>query len=302
MKKKEVLIIIAAVLIFCSGAFSMVFKSALKSAARITELVVPKASGIAKASGSEIVEDTINLSEFDDIKIDVSSLNTYIEPGDSYKLEYHVREEYVPQVDQDGHELEIKQPSHFGINIVGLFEDEDEYYRLIVPKDSGIFKVDVESSSGTVSVEDLQIKGKIKISSGNIKIKDIEGDELKLYASSGNISLENVNIEDLKLDISSGGIKAENCITDKLDAEMTSGNMNLEGIKFNKADFDMTSGNLKAVVSGKEEDYSYNLEATSGNLKVGDKRYGDKYKSGNDKDHMITVDMTSGNCNITFED
>ena len=299
MKKKEVLLVIAAVILFATGVVTMVFKSAAKSAAHALEMVFPNAS---KVASSEIIEDTVDLSEFRELKVDVSAMNTYIEAGDSYKLEYRVREDYIPKVEERGDKLTITQPSHFGINLGGLFDSEEEYYRLTVPKDAGMLEFDVESSSGTVSVEDLQIEGKIKISSGEMILRDIEGEELKLYASSGNIQLKNVNTKELKLDLTSGSVQAETCTTDELDAEMTSGNMKLEDMKFNKADFDMTSGDIDAEIYGNEEDYSYNLKSTSGDLRINGNSYDEKYKSGDDKDHMITVDMTSGNFDLTFSE
>lgn len=277
----------------------MVFKSAAKSAARVIETAFPN---VAKASNEEVVEDTIDLSKFDELKIDVSSVNTYIEQGDGYKLEYRVRERNVPTVDQKGDKLVIKQPSHFGINIVGLFEDKEEYYRLTVPKDAGIIDIDAELSSGTISVEELKLKGKIDISSGQIKLKSIEGEELKLLASSGNINVEDLTADELKFKLTSGNLNVEKCTTDKLEAEVTSGHIEFDEIKFNKADFDMTSGNIRANVIGKKSDYSYDLDATSGGMKIDGERYKDGYKSGDDKDHMISVDMTSGNLDISFSE
>ena len=297
MKKKEIILILVAVILFCTGAVTMVFKSAVKSAAHALEIAFPNA---VKASGKEIVEDTIDLSEFKELKVDVSAMNTYIETGDSYKLEYRVREDYIPNIEEKGDKLTIKQPSHFGITLHGLFDSEDEYCRRSLPKDAGMLEFDVESSSGTVSVEDLQINGKIEISSGEIVLNNIEGDELKLEASSGSIDLKDVNTKKLKLKITSGGVQAEYCNTDKLEADMTSGNMNLEDLKFSKAAFDMTSGNVEAEVLGSEKDYSYNLKSTSGDLRINGKSYDDDYRSGDDKDHMITVDMTSGNFDLSF--
>ena len=302
MKKKEVLILIAVCILFCTGAFTMVFKSALKSAARAIEAVAPNAGSVVKAASDEIVEDTIDLKEFKELKLDVASLNTYIEPGDGYKLEYRVRKKYVPQIDEKGDKLTIKQPSHFSISFGNLFDDEEEYYRLTVPKDAGMMDFDLESASGSLNVEDLQIKGKIEISSGAVNLRNIEGEDLKLGASSGNLNLEDVNAKDLTVKITSGHVTATKCAMKKLEADMTSGNMDLEDIKFDKAEFDVTSGNVDAEVIGREEDYSYKLKSTSGDLTINGKSFGDKYKSGDDKDHMISVDMTSGNVDISFSE
>ena len=213
-------------------------------------------------TSSEIVEDTVAISEFEKLEVDVASINTYIKYGDEYKLEYRVLEENVPVVDQDGDTLSIEQPSHvFGVNF--SFDGYGEqFYRITVPKDTKILDVDLDATSGKMSVEDVDIKGKIKLTSGDLILKDID--------------------------------------SDKLSITMTSGDANIENLAVNDLDIDMTSGSMDLELAGSEDDYSYKLEATSGDFRLGDKKIDKEYRSDDKKDKKITAEMTSGNLKITF--
>ena len=296
MKKKEVLILIGIVLVFCTGAFSLMTKTISKAASTISSVA------FSKAGRGEIVEDTVDLAKFKELKIDVASMNVYVEQGDDYKLEYRVYEDYIPKVEEKGDELEIRQPSHNGIvfHLGSWFDEEEQYYKLTVPKDAGALDVDLEASSGLISVENIDMAGKIEISSGEVKLDNIEGEKLKLKASSGDINLENLNVDELDFKLTSGDLKAYKCDTKALDAHMTSGNMGLDEIKFDSANFKMTSGKIDAHVVGNSKDYSYDLRSTSGDMRVDGKTYDHDFKSGDDKDNRISVDMTSGDLDISF--
>ena len=64
----------------------------------------------------------------------------------------------------------------------------------------------------------------------------------------------------------------------------------------------MTSGSMDLEIAGSEDDYSYDLDATSGNFILGDKRIDKEYRSGDNKDKTIKADMTSGSLSISFTD
>ncbi len=293
MKKKEMIILVAVLAVFCSGAFTWL----RAQAAHAKSLVFPK------RASREIVTDTVDLSEFNDLDVDVASINTYLEYGDSYKLEYRVYKDSVPEISQKNKHLEVKQPSHFRIHFFDfgdLSRDNEEYYKLTVPKNSEVLKVDLEASSGKIEVEDVDIKGKVEISSGNIKLKNIDSEELTLCATSGDIDIDTLKLDELRLNLTSGNLEAENCSTSELDAKMTSGRMDIKKIKFDKADIDMTSGDMDIEVEGKESDYSYEFDATSGAIRLNGKKMDDEYRFGDNDDNLIKAEVTSGDMNITF--
>ncbi len=295
MKKKEILII-ALLLVVCIEAFSVAFKFVVKAAVHRGN------ESFHIVSDKKIVENTVELSEFKKLDLDVASVNTYVEPGDTYKLEYHVYENNIPVIDQGRDSLSIKQPSNVGLFNFnpGNWEGEEQYYKITVPKTAEVINVDMEATSGMISIEDIDVEGKILISSGNVKLENSKSDELYLHATSGNIEMKDVELQKLKLDLTSGDLCASDCVAENIDAEMTSGNMDFDDMKFNNAYFDLTSGNIELEAVGSEDDYSFDMKSTSGDFEVNGKKIDEGYHTDAGKDRIIKVDMTSGSFNISF--
>ncbi len=295
MKKKE-LLIIGLFLVVCIEALFAGFKFIVKAAVNGGD------KSFHTFSNKTLVEETVDLAEFEKLNIDVSSVNTYIEPGDSYKLEYCVYENNAPILDQDREKLSIKQPLNTGVFNINpsYLKNEEQYYKLTIPKNAGVINVDMEASSGKISIEDIDVEGKIFISSGEIVFENSSGDELFLHATSGEIDMKNTKVDRLKLDLTSGDLSARSCVTDSIDAKMTSGNMDIHDMIFNKADFEITSGCINLEVVGSEDDYAFDLKATSGEFNVNGTKAEKNYRTDRDTDKMITADITSGSLNVSF--
>lgn len=295
MKKREILLLVLLVLVFCTGIVSWVGASVAKASNKVFQ----------KKSKGAIITDTVDLTEFKRIDLDVSSINAYIEPGDGYKLEYRAYKDNLPEIQEHNGKLVVKQPTHFRVRFImfsNMFDNDEEFYKITVPKNSGLIDVDLNASSGRISVGNVDINGRIDISSGNIDLENITSEKLRLDATSGDIDIKNVELDELSVDITSGNLDASRCTTDELECKLTSGRMDFEELKVNKVDFDMTSGDADLEIVGKEDDYSYDLDATSGSFKLNGKRINDSYKTDGSKDKEIKAEMTSGSMSISFKD
>ena len=277
----------------------IVLATGLKMGAKPVVAIGNKQSGGSR----ELIKESIELSKFDELDVDIASIGTYIEQGDSYRLEYQAYEDNVPKITENNDKLTVKQPSHstfrFGVDFSG---DDEQYYRIIVPEDAGVLDVDLDAASGLISVDSVNIDGKVDIASGLVQIKNVESKELKVAAASGKVELENITTKKLKLDLSSGMMNVDNCTTKDLDAELTSGTMTFDRMTFDKADLDESSGKIELNVVGTKDDYSYDIEATSGSIKIDGNSVGKSYKTDGDKDKEIKADMTSGSLDITFSE
>lgn len=264
---------------------------------------VVKAGYDEMGKNGEMTSGTMALKDFDSLNVNVASINTYIEEGDEYKLEYKAYEKNVPIVKENGGKLSVEQPSQTGIFRISfsfLKDEEEQYYKITVPKNAGEIDLDLDAASGKVAVSDVNVNGRINLASGSAKLKNISAKELILRAASGKMDLDKVELSKLDVEVLSGKLTSTDCAVDELDADMSSGSMDFDKIKFNKGDFDVSSGSLKVNVLGKEEDYSYDVEAASGSIRIGDRKVGDEYKSEAGGDKKIKADVSSGSIKFSF--
>ncbi len=293
MRKKEILLMLGLILVGCAvaGVRYVANPAAFTSGAVMTSI-----------SADEMVSEKKDLSAFDELKVDVSTISTYIEQGDSYSLEYHVLKKNIPEVKENNDKLSIRQPSGKGIFHINFIvsPQDGQYYKITVPKDCNILDVDLEASSGEIDIKNVNVNGKVELSSGSATIKGSTSDDLMVKASSGSIRLENITLSDLDIDIASGNVQVNTCSTDKLDLHLSSGNIDFDDIAFNEADLHISSGTVNLKVSGNDEDYSYDLDKSSGNITVDGKSVGDNYKVDKSNNKKITADLSSGNLNISF--
>ncbi|WP_026493066.1 MULTISPECIES: DUF4097 family beta strand repeat-containing protein [unclassified Butyrivibrio] len=250
----------------------------------------------------DLVTGSMELSAFDELDVDIASIGAYLVQGDSYKLEYQAYEENVPKVTESGHKLTIKQPSHksfvFGFNL--LPREDEQYYRITVPKDAGIIDVDMDAASGVLSVDGVNIKGKLDIASGLLEVNNVESEKLTCSAASGKIDLKDIKAEKLTLDLASGLMNVTGCTARDLDTELSSGTVTIDEMTVDNADFDITSGKVSLNLVGNKDDYSYDLDATSGSIKVDGASTEKKFKADGNTDKKIKADLTSGSFDVTF--
>lgn len=295
MKKKKdpVIILLIIVVVMCAVTAS---KIVIKHVAHAKDDPI---SRYFVTAGDKIKDGTVDISQFDELDLDVSSIDTYIQTGDSYKLEYHAYEYNIPEVEQRGGELTVKQPSHSGIFNLHIV-NEEQYYKLTVPENAGMLNVDLEASSGRISVENVDLEGKATLSSGNLILTNSKGDDLTIHISSGNANIENISFSKLKMELLSGNLNINGGTLDELETEMSSGNMDLSGMSFNQGEFKSSSGNLNLEVVGSADDFSYDLKSSSGSIIVDGKKMEKKYRTEDDKDKTIKAELSSGKINISF--
>ena len=257
-----------------------------------------------KKGGSTMESGNIDLDDFDSVRIDVSSVDTIIEKGDGYSLEYMAYNDSVPETEVKNGHLTITQP---GRNAFFMFDfrffgnDQRPYYKLTVPDDCKKLDINLESSSGDFASEGINISGKLELSSGDVRISDSEGKELELKASSGSIDLEKVVLKKLKVRVSSGGVSIYDSRIDDITTDLSSGSTKLDDVEVKNADLESSSGDITLNLLGKEDDYSFDIDTSSGDIKIGDKKLDDHYETDGNKSGSIKADVSSGDVTIDFK-
>lgn len=164
-------------------------------------------------------------------------------------------------------------------------------------------EIDVNLTSGQLNIEDFNFqKIDIDLTSGDIKLKNINVyTDLKVILTSGNANLDNVNVtNDATFNFTSGSLTINKMLANKIDADLTSGSGRLNDVTANHIIGELTSGDLDISIIGLKDDYTADLDVTSGSILLdGMKISSQKFNLGKAK--TLTVDVTSGDINIEFK-
>ena len=233
-----------------------------------------------KFQESKYVDGEIALSNFDEMDIDLSSLELIIEESDVSKVEYHVLEGYEPEVKVENNKLSIIQDdTKFDIKM-GFYE-ESEYVRVYATKEQ-LAKINLKS--GSIKVYDIDLTGDVATTSGSIIIDNSKGENLNVKANSGSMKLSNLEYNTLTTEQTSRSSNLSNVNAKTLDCKSVSGSRTLENVVSDEISMSVTSGETKI---NKVEADKIKIDGGSGSIKADDCKIGD-----------FVSDSTSGSVKI----
>ncbi|RRJ62491.1 hypothetical protein EHV15_05620 [Paenibacillus oralis] len=140
--------------------------------------------------------------------------------------------------------LEFQDPwdwSFFSIN----FQSTKQHITVALAKDSGLKEISYKSGDGNGSFTGLKAENiELSVSSGTIRADAIQAENLKLTTSDGNITAERVQVQgSAEIKLTSGNIKIDE-LQGALTAKATSGNITASGVK-GPVEASLSSGNIK---------------------------------------------------------
>ena len=228
---------------------------------------------------TEVMTETVDLREFDSLEVDVASVDVSVISGDSYTVEYKTRKGEEPEITEKNGKLVVKQPPKGMVMFDFSMGTDMDHYVITVPKE---IKIDLVASSGDIEIDGVEVSGDIKASSGDISLKDLKADKLDIKTSSGKITLSGIKSEKLKCNSSSGDIMITGSEADKVECEASSGEVTVE-------------------LEGDEDDYSYDIDASSGSRMVNGTEYEDDFRSDAGGDKEIKVKTSSGDIEVSVK-
>lgn len=262
------------------------------------------------------ISETTELNRFTKLDLSTSLVDVELEIGDEYKLEAYAPENLQPEIKLENDKLIVKQPNMVMSVNVNTFKTSP-YYKLTVPE--GTYTVDIMTTSGNITVKDVDITGTVYATSGDSFISGVDSASLDLTSTSGNLSLTDCKIDDCVIGCTSGDAILKNVEAEKLKSGSTSGNLILDDVKTQEMNLSATSGDFKGSditadkinidgtssniimdLSGEAFDYDYDISTNSGDIKIGDTSCEHSYKveAGNKK--KIVVNTTSGDIQFKF--
>ncbi len=133
----------------------------------------------------------------------------------------------------------------------------------------------LETSSGDIELTGLNGNLRSKSSSGDQRLRKVKGD-IDGRSSSGRISLDDI-VGDIVAETSSGGIELDG-FKGGLKLESTSGSLNGDEIELTtNSSFRSSSGSIDMELVNEIESLNFDLDASSGSLRIGGRRAEDRY-------------------------
>lgn len=157
-------------------------------------------------SGNGKLTDSLSLSAFTDVDIDVSvaDLNFEYSPSGEYRVSYDVSaEKYVPTVKVSGKTLKITQK-------VKNVSSNSASCRIVItiPTGSALDSVEIDAGVGNMQIDSLTAKAfDLDAGVGDVKITDSTIDSFKVNAGVGNVVLKNNTFTQLDIKAGMGNVE-----------------------------------------------------------------------------------------------
>lgn len=245
-----------------------------------------------------MVSDTIELDEYEELEVDMSSYDLIISRGSAYGIEYVAENGREPKVTNKDGKLQIKQPSKPLFSLGVKLGKGDAYYKIFVPSDAKEISLKVHSSSGDVTLDRIPVSGEVKTSSGDILINDIEGSMLAVETSSGEIDADKVKTKVLSGGTSSGEVELFRIEADDITCNTSSGDISINNSEAATVTCHASSGEVEIELNGDPDEYSYYADTSSGDIKVNGTSAKKEFVKENNKGGKIAVDTSSGDIQI----
>lgn len=110
---------------------------------------------------------------------------------------------------------------------------------------------------------------------------------------------ENANFD---IECDSGNVTVENMVGNNIEVSCENGNIEAKTINFNIVSLDSSNGNIDAELSGKFEDYRYELENENGTTNVGDisTSHSIETEGNHGANKKLSLESSNGNIDVRF--
>lgn len=235
------------------------------------------------------IEKRLDAADVRNVFIQTGSANIEVVAGNSdqivVRLDGRVSSRMADRIDikvkpgRDKLELGIERPDHSGL---GWFQFRASLTVELPKKEWD--SIEVKVGSGNAKVEDIAgMDIRVGAGSGNIRLTEAKADKIDVHTGSGNITAEEFEAEQLQFQTGSGNVK----LTDgwaNLKGQTGSGNIKVELDELtHDAELRAGSGNVTVNLNNAPESLAIDYHANSGNgrIKWDGVKYDEKSERGN---------------------
>lgn len=111
----------------------------------------------------------------------------------------------------------------------------------------------------------------IQMNGGLVKIENLNANKLEIETESGSVKIDNLIVNnDCEIESARGKIEIEGSIINNLELDIINGSANINSLLTGKNEIDLTSGIINLNLIG--DDYKFNTDEVSGTIKINNER------------------------------
>lgn len=176
----------------------------------------------------------------------------------------------------------------------------------------GVGSWDYSVSGGTLSL-DMKSTGGILLGDGPKNVikcvieipQNYNPEQIALDLGAGQVTLSDLEVENLSLSVGAGQIICKNVRSRNADIDVAIGECQFQGEVKEDMEINCATGQVVARLTGREEDYNYELSCALGSIRIGKinlSGFGGSKSMDNDSDRNMTIDCSTGNVEVDFEE
>ena len=191
------------------------------------------------AKSKNVINESFNLDKFN--KVDISSYSnlSYVQivKGEDYKLDLqHDEENKINYSVKDG-VLTINDSSkeENGIHIGIYFNNSEQGIKLYVPEDCNLNELKIYSSSSDIKITEVDCENiNINNEYGDVELSNISCGDMVLKLESGDLNLTSIESKKISFENEYGSVKFKEVNGEELSCVMDSGDFNGENLNISK--------------------------------------------------------------------
>lgn len=148
-------------------------------------------------------------------------------------------------------------------------------------------------------------QAEVELGAGYLGVSELLADKTELTVGAGQIEVDTLTADTCDIEVGMGEIMLENMQVTEMNAEVGMGHLLLEGTILGDVNAECSMGSIEMNLSGREEEFNYNLEAAMGTVSIGNEDYSglahDKSVR-NSADKTMSIECAMGSIEVYFED
>ncbi len=250
--------------------------------------------------GGTVVEDTVQLSEFDkfEVRMDTSTVHV-IHEGTEWKVEYALSKE--PEITEKDGKVTIKETGNL-ISFWNFGSSKKRYVKLYIPADVKLIEeASINTDTGSVHVDKIDFDIlRIKSDTGSVYVNAVAVPDAEIKTDTGSMHIDTFTCDKLLTKTSTGSQNFTNAKIEEIDAKTDTGSVKMEESMLTEGKIETDTGSIKLYVKGKLSDYEIHAKTDTGSVKVNGNKQGKKFESSGA--HELKLECDTGSITIETED
>lgn len=199
---------------------------------------------IGGALGKNISQDFTG-EEVSSIDLNIDAASIKIVYGNEFNVKYNLSRGSDINVELESGKLTVSEESSTKIVGIPFLNSDTGVITITLPEDTKLDKIDADLAAGNLKIEDIDSEEiAIKSDVGNVKLTEVTTEKLNIDTSVGNVKITDGSADDCTISVKTGNVKIEDCDIETGSCTSQVGNIKISG---NVGDLKASSklGNVK---------------------------------------------------------